>query len=74
LKSAREQVVAGMNICFTYENISEEICVWSKPWENDFLEFIGPDGKAYVKGGFSIEDYYLAEWFVKLWINKFVSK
>lgn len=50
LYHVREQVVAGMNYCFSYqakdsEKIDErlgesvELCVWSKPWENNFLRF-----------------------------------
>lgn len=46
----REQVVAGMNYCFSYkakdatkvaQNLGKkvELCVWSKPWENNFLAF-----------------------------------
>jgi len=39
--SIRTQVVAGVNYCLTYENSNgktQERCVWSKPWENDFLK------------------------------------
>lgn len=50
LVHVRGQVVAGMNYCFGYkaidpEKINEnlgkkiELCVWSKPWENNFLAF-----------------------------------
>lgn len=44
LVSVREQVVAGMNYCLTYQSnvdVSQtvEYCVWSKVWENNFLQF-----------------------------------
>ncbi len=50
LVHVRGQVVAGMNYCFGYKAIDREkidenlgkkveLCVWSKPWENNFLAF-----------------------------------
>ena len=29
-----------------------ELCVWSQPWMNDFLQFTAPDGKVYTTGGY----------------------
>jgi hypothetical protein len=49
-----QQVVAGMNYCYTYQegstdqhgkdSNSEEICVWSQPWMDDFLQLTTQDG------------------------------
>lgn len=59
--------MAGMNYCFVFRPINEskaaakkkagekqdtEICVWSQPWMNDFLQFTAPDGKVYRTGGY----------------------
>lgn len=38
LVSYRTQVVAGTNYYFTYEGHQGEVKVWSKPWENNYLE------------------------------------
>ena len=41
----RKQVVAGMNYCFTFDaNPNNEYCVWSKPWEKNFLQLTTPEG------------------------------
>ena len=55
LDSVKTQIVAGQNICFTYEkNDSEETqeyCVWSKPWDNNFMELTLADGTKITQGG-----------------------
>ncbi len=58
LISYRQQIVAGVNYCFTYgkrENGSVssqiELCVWSKVWENNFLSLTKPNGEVVVSGG-----------------------
>jgi hypothetical protein len=44
LASFTTQVVAGTNFGFTFEGHQEVITVWSKPWENGFLEVTLPNG------------------------------
>ena len=57
LLTYKDQVVAGMNYCFTYDSETQpgsrktEICVWSKPWENNFLQVRRPDGSVIKAGG-----------------------
>jgi hypothetical protein len=58
LISYRQQIVAGVNYCYTYGtrtgstvSNSVELCVWSKPWENNFLRVKRPNGEVVVSGG-----------------------
>ena len=55
LVSVRTQVVAGENICFTYKKDgteeTQEYCVWSQVWNNNFMELTLPDGTVITSGG-----------------------
>jgi hypothetical protein len=48
LSKLESQLVAGRRYCFTFEDpkstITEQYCVWSQPWNNNFLEITLPDG------------------------------
>ncbi len=44
LISYTTQVVAGTNFGFTFEGHADVVTVWSKPWENGFLEVTLPNG------------------------------
>ena len=55
LINTRTQNVSGQNNCFTYQNPvdqkTEEYCVWSQPWNNNFMQLTLPDGTKLVSGG-----------------------
>lgn len=59
LYSIRTQVVAGIKYFCTYDSATRpgtkklEIIVWSKPYENNFLEVTRPNGTIIQKGGYS---------------------
>jgi hypothetical protein len=53
LISGRSQIVSGVNYCFDYKqssyaNTTQEYCVWSQPWNNDFLQLTLPNGTKIV--------------------------
>ena len=44
LVSFTSQVVQGTNYRFTFEGQNGEVQVWSKSWENNFLQITLPNG------------------------------
>ena len=53
LVSCNQQVVGGKKYCFTYQQglSKKEYCVYSKSWENNFLEITLENGQKRTKGG-----------------------
>ena len=53
--AVRNQVVSGEINCFKFEEFIsqnvEEYCVWSQPWNNNFMELTLPDGSKISQGG-----------------------
>lgn len=51
------QVVAGSNTCFhfiTYDDTVKKYCIWSKPWQNNYLRLKTPEGDIFESGGWQI--------------------
>ena len=57
LVSVRTQIVAGDKYCFTFKDPkstkTEEYCVISQPWLNDYMYMTLPDGTQVSSGGAS---------------------
>ena len=52
LLSYKEQVVSGVNYCCDYghrtpQTVTDitEVCLWSRPWKQGFLQLTSPDGR-----------------------------
>lgn len=57
LTGVKNQIVAGENNCFTFLNTvtkkTQSYCVYSKSWENNYMELTLSDGTIVTSGGIS---------------------